>query len=306
MEDERTTKIMQGFLEGTKLSATKINEFQPNSYDCYRIFKATLDYEYRSEIQSPQQEQLIRTSLNILEQSKLFRINEKIKYLLLPELTTKSFIHKGYKMSFDNLFFDLSLTINKCKIFGIVVSKLMKDSFFYEIYNIRDEIITEGVIIQIVYFSKENNCFVRTTTIMDINTGQKGIIPDLVPESISDEEKQVTEYVSSFLFNMLHFLNEPRVTIYIQDRNSKARAKRGLIPLPSELKTKIQIDLENYIEKIYFTGLSHSKLGFSFWVRGHWRSFNSPRFVNKQGQKMWILPHIRGEGLMPPQIFEVT
>jgi hypothetical protein len=39
---------------------------------------------------------------------------------------------------------------------------------------------------------------------------------------------------------------------------------------------------------------------------GHWRRFLSPRFVNKRGQKTWIAPHINGEGLMPPQIFEIT
>jgi hypothetical protein len=32
------------------------------------------------------------------------------------------------------------------------------------------------------------------------------------------------------------------------------------------------------------------------WVRGHWRKFNSERFVNKKGKKSWIYPFIRGVG----------
>jgi hypothetical protein len=115
-------------------------------------------------------------------------------------------------------------------------------------------------------------------------------------------EKSVTNFVT----NLLLFFNEPRVVTYIFNRPQKNREKKGLIPIPSEIRTKIHIDLKDYIEKIYFTGESHSKLGFAFWVMGHNRILKSDYYINKKGEKIWIPAHIRGEGLMPPQVFEVT
>lgn len=89
-------------------------------------------------------------------------------------------------------------------------------------------------------------------------------------------------------------------------RPQRNRKKKGLIAIPFEIRTKIHMDLKNYIEKVYFTGESHSKVGFAFWCMGHWRTFHSDYYINKKGQKVWIPAHIKGEGLMPPQIFEVT
>ncbi len=307
MNDERTKKIMQGFMEGATLSAKKIKEFQPNNYDCYRIWRMVLDHAREYETIGNEVKKRETIIYDTLEQAKTFNINEKVKYLLQPELTKKSFLHKDYKLPFNAIFIDTSLTVENSKIFGMLITVMNESNKnLWEGLGLDMVDIKEGVLINTTYFSEKQNTFGRVLSVLDLTNGRKALQSGQLKQAMDEEQFLVDDYVSSFVFNLLHFLNEPRVTIYVQDRNGKARAKRGLIPLPSELKTKIHIDLENYIEKIYFTGLSHSKLGFSFWVRGHWRLFRSPIYVNKQGQKTWILPHIRGEGLIPPQIFEVT
>lgn len=45
----------------------------------------------------------------------------------------------------------------------------------------------------------------------------------------------------------------------------------------------------------------HPGYNFTFDVRGHFRQFNSDRFVNKQGTKVWISPFKKGHGIYIPK-----
>jgi hypothetical protein len=41
------------------------------------------------------------------------------------------------------------------------------------------------------------------------------------------------------------------------------------------------------------------------WVRGHYRHLKSDYYTNKQGQKIWIPPHLRGKGVLVPKAYDV-
>lgn len=293
----------------------KIKNIEYTELDSYRIFNAILNAskERRTEYS------IGNIHEEMINSAKLFTLKNSIRDLLL--LTKPSKIMEELKMPFDDIFIDFIYNYNDDYVlFGLYLkffekmnverSKILQDKL-PNYKNIFGHIFDDDkVIISSYVFSKIANDWYPIDIMLNLRTGK--IVKRIRAKEFYKKnklyvkiERNIRKFIRKLVLNLILFLNEPRVTTYIQEHNNQRRIKKGLIPMPSILRTKIRIDLEEYIEKIHFNGLSHSKLGFSFWVMGHWRTLLSPRFVNKQGQKIWIAPHIVGEGLMPPQIFEV-
>jgi hypothetical protein len=318
MTDERTEKMYELFKgkDSKKWNDNAILNLELAEYDAYRWFKficdenAEIGNRINNRIAKAQAEELSSNN------TKLFRVNPSLNHLLL--LTKSSKIEQEIKMPFNNIFIDTDLKLNEnIRIMGIFLILVTKE----DIRDLNNQYLkiagkefypnlekSDYAQCSCLFYDKERDEFAFIDENINLNNGKH--IPKVEElNGINNDDKFdkiIRKELRNYVLNFLLFLNEPRVTMYIQEPNNQRRERKGLIPIPSLLKTKIEVGLENYIEKIYFNGLSHSKLGFSFWVRGHWRRFLSPRFVNKQGQKIWIAPHISGEGLMPPQVFEVT
>jgi hypothetical protein len=112
-------------------------------------------------------------------------------------------------------------------------------------------------------------------------------------------------YLVDYVKNLLLFLNEPRVIVKSRSVNNKRRVKKGLTPIPSLLVTRITEELKKYIYEGYKRSEARKKLGYAYDVRGHWRTLRSPRYGEKQGTQIWVKDHTRGDGLKPPQKFQV-
>lgn len=325
MKDQRTKDLINSFGNFNQDDIIewdwkKIKEKELIEFDSYRLFHVFSEiYGDNGKVgdKGIMNESIAKYQLEELNKNnaKMFILQDHIKHLLL--LTKPSKIKEELKLPFESLFIDFNYIDedNQFKLFGIYLSFISKDLIknlnqtFSKITN-KEPPFKEGnaVSISTLMFNKEKGLFIFVDTILDLSTGK--LIKPLKIEGLDSKPDKYNKIINNFMItivtNLLLLLNEPRVVIYIQERNNERRMKKGLIPIPSLLKTKIHVDLNNYIEKIYFNGLSHSKLGFSFWVRGHWRTFKSLRYINKKGQKIWITPHLVGEGLTPPQIFEVT
>jgi hypothetical protein len=320
---ERTRNILKIFGCDTEdfedFNFEEIIDFQPAPLDCWRIFRFFYGMENFSELSEKEQEELEKTEDIIdLDNCKLWRVEEDVKKML--ELTKPS---KNTKVNlpFPEMFFDVDLNFQGRRVFGIKIGddintiSVLADFINWQkkqkegMENLTDEEINkilptgENIInIRYVVFDEKRKSALVPTLRFDLNELKlKGVKPK--DKRILDEEKEIANFVA----NALLLLNEPRVVVYIQEReNNERRIKRGKIPIPTALITKIEVGLKNYIEKVYFNGLSHSKLDYSYWVRGHWRMFSSPIFIHKQGQKIWIPPFIRGSGLLVPQVFEMV
>lgn len=104
--------------------------------------------------------------------------------------------------------------------------------------------------------------------------------------------------LKAFTANFLDFLNDPEVKLIenkTPNRKTNIRKRKGK-PTPPTMKIKINGTLLKYINQIK-TG-RHFNYSHRFWVRGHWRHLKSKVFVNRQGQKIWIRPHIKGDGIL--------
>ena len=316
--DDRTIKLIKLFSDNYSEEENaviawnwnKIKEFDLTEFDCYRITRLFTGMK-RSDI-SKYQEQSFDNG-----ETKIFTIEEEVKALL--QSTKPVTIKEEIKMPFERLYVDTDLFNEKkdIRVFGLNLN-LIKEEEIIKLNEIaREKLdgqfsekeIENQVAITCYVFSEEINDWQPHDILFSLSTGKeikKWENPfDPIRPIDKKIQKKVSKFVIPFVKNLLLFLNEPRVSLYIQERNNHARKKKGLIPIPSLLRTRVEYGLKTYIQKIYFHGLSHSKLGYSYWVRGHWREFNSPKFVNMRGKKIWISPHLAGEGLTPPQVFDI-
>jgi len=331
--DDRTEKIMDIFgltglmncddndIDKFKFNNEEILSLELTDYDNYRIFQIcdfirTEDMNLREKIREregyksiddEEMESNFRQSKEELEECKLWKVGKKIKHLL--SLTKPSAI-KEINLPFNEFFIDEDFSFGEQRVFGIKISKgeinvfgVLNDFLRYQVETEQNKNISKE---DLDKNFNEDCVFIRYGLFDGEEFRSVFIVYDYKKmKSLTNRKGEIDKTITNFVSNLLLFLNEPRIVTYIQQPNNKRRERKGKIPLPSLIKTRIEIGLENYIEKIYFNGLSNSKLDFSFWVRGHWRKLLSPRFKNKQGQNIWIAPYICGEGIMPPQVFEV-
>jgi len=150
-------------------------------------------------------------------------------------------------------------------------------------------------------------------------TDSKGIVFDM------DNIDTLSENLKIYICNFLDFINNPDVQIVpireSQERNLK-RARRDKPPIPTYNIIKLKGELKRYIDEARsqrFFEYSHK-----FIVRGHFRRYwNKDRYrslYNKfiegklEGHYMdkkndvlmvWVLPYVKGKGIMVDQIYEV-
>ena len=341
--DKRTKKILELFgldywnredndTIFSNLKHEDIMDFQAEELDVYRLFSCFSNLY--SNINRDSEEMESNQSLDIathfkeeklLEKTKLWRLENSVKYFLKDRLKSIK-IKEELILPFNDYFIDNIIDINEnVRIFGMYIMEIPKLDYISMIKKseVTEEIINIAKKMQIAYdrnVGDDKCCAIyclRYGKGFGFNFVKKGYnltkgceleytysSEQAVKESSMPLMKQERKLVIDFITNLFLFLNEPRTVIHIDDKkNNERRERKGLIPIPSKLRTILDINLKNYIEKVYFDGQSNSKLGYSFWVRKHKRRLLSERYKEKQGEVIVIPSHIRGEGLMPPQEF---
>ncbi len=235
---------------------------------------------------------------------KLFIVDEKMNYIFSCTNTPK--IH-DLKMPFSQIVCSDKLLINESILcFGFGLMQINRKDLTEMYADMRKE--GKNIEDHFLYKSKGDVCNIITHFInKEGQDGSTSITFDLFDGKILNGGEAVSmvshrKTIVSYIINMLLFLNEPRVVTYNLSSNNKRREKKGLIPIPTQLVTRITPELQEYININYE---SHSKLGFMFDVRGHWRVLSHERYGDNVGRKIWIAPFVRGEGLKVKQVFSI-
>lgn len=306
MIDNRTkTLILEMSKEENKINVIwdyeKIKNIDFIELDSYRLFRF-----FNNNITSNFNEK--NKMLNeILQESKLFTLKDEIKFLL--NLTKPSFIKSELKLSFDNIFIDVNYKDKEGEfaIIGLFINFLNKDlkreleKKIKDLTNKEIEFSRNNTIhIMSMIYKKNINNFKLLSIEMNLTNGT--IIKN---KEIIEEERRIIEIIKKNVLNLLLFLNEPRINLYINKTNNERRIRKGLDIIPNIIRTHIDINLEKYIYNIYQKERNTSHFNYSFWVRGHWRMLRSLKFKNKFNQQIWVIPYIKGQGIRVHQIFEV-
>lgn len=118
-------------------------------------------------------------------------------------------------------------------------------------------------------------------------------------------DKRMREFAHKFVINFLNFLHNPEVEYREHARDKKSierRIKKGKVPLPSTTKIKITGQLKKYVDEVRASG-DLGRYGYRFWVRGHFRRLEHPRYIEKR--IIFIPPFIKGKGILIEKLYDV-
>jgi len=114
--------------------------------------------------------------------------------------------------------------------------------------------------------------------------------------------EELARKIDLFVCNFLDFIYQPEISMFechTDPKQNEKREKRGKFP-HAEIKNYVVIDhfLKKY-PKIFSDEIRGiQQYSHRFWVRGHFRSFRSPRYKGSRGKRIWIAPFTKGQGLL--------
>jgi len=231
---------------------------------------------------------------NILIGAKHFLVEKDVMRLLDPNYTNNQIGIR--KLPFTRILILNTFKLDKYIIRGFGITK-----------TIWEDDLKEGI--KCYFFVDYGNRTVRGYT-GDIE-GIKGVRPynsNPKDESMrwNKEDEKLIDLGRLFMCNFIDFLNNPEVELVRIDRTEKQNVKRinkGKLPIHSYDYVKVTGKLKIYLNELQSGG--HFNYSHRFWVRGHFRTLRNGRYKDKVGTKIWIVPYIKGQGILVNKIYDV-
>ena len=231
-----------------------------------------------------------------LQNSKVFMLKDNISQMLY---ITDNKIHRR-NCPFDSFFINASFVLEDrtTLIKGILIFKEPTKNFY--ICNIR--IIPKNLPPSFMQFDTfmTNADVLRVENKYIDNLAKQG---DKVGIGIIKSKK-----LQTFICNFLDFLNNPEVELVTVERTKEQNEKRilrGKQPIPPQIFVRVTGKLKIYVDELQSGG--HFNYSHRFWVRGHFRTLrNEERYKDKVGTKIWIVPYVKGQGILINKPYEVS
>ncbi len=238
--------------------------------------------------------QAIKLQLTDLYKTKIFHIDDDLGIAL--EMTNNTFYNRH--LPFDNMFFEYNLKVNKLNIFAFHIFKdkwgINIRCYFKDSKSIGRQDVT--------FFDKWYESEIEEAKLLN---KQKEIAKNSgVPQPIKEKEEKI---IRSFFCNFIDFLNTPDVEIVTVDRTKEQNEKRilrGKLPTPTQIFIRVTGKLKIYLSEL--NSCNHFNYSHRFWVRGHFRTLRSEKWKNARGTKIWIVPFIKGKGVLVDKYYEVN
>lgn len=239
---------------------------------------------------------LISKDLN-KDVNEMLRIIEIEKDLIkLIENTNNKIFYR--KLFFPSVFINNDLKFENWAIKGIFVQECLSS-------------VGEGVRYSGQYEDIEANDYIITISCIGPTTGEfwdlTFFLVDDTPSKNDkeDDPKVVKQYIRNIICNIVDMVegNDADldcITIETTKEQNEKRIRRGKIAFPTKIYIRAKGKFKTYIKRFNtdFDNNIIKKLGYQFLVRGHWMNFRSPRYVHKIGERAWVKPFWKGEGII--------
>lgn len=235
------------------------------------------------------------TMFNLMKEAKYFEIPDSINLLLQ---NTSNEIRR-VRLPHYFLFLDFSI---------IIYDKIFHSALITDVLQINEKLKKP----------LESSNRIDIMTFFSSEEGVGWAKFDLLKQSNDKYIKKLQEY----LMNFVDFINNEDIKLMFKEKtknNEQRRIKKGKIPLPSFNKIYVVGYLKRDLDKLQSDELK-TRFTHRFWVRGHFRRFIDKTKYNKlyeqykkgelkvfEGKKynldegflrVWIYPHIKGEGIL--------
>lgn len=238
---------------------------------------------------------------NMLKEAKYFEVPDNINFLLM---NTSNKVRQ-VKFPYYYCFLDTKLIVYDRTYYGFMVSDMNNLKEAARKAKLDVSKIPDGINVLTFYDSQETGFGWNKIELYD-----------------KDRDKYRNK-IREYLINFVDFINTEDVRISLSERtekNTERRVKRGRVPIPSYNKIYVVGYLQKYLNKLE-SQEQNTKFSHRFWVKGHFRHFWNKKYDNlykqyKKGElkstegkqyvwdksngslKIWIMPFIKGEGIL--------
>ena len=130
-------------------------------------------------------------------------------------------------------------------------------------------------------------------------------------ENIESSER-FNKYVQTLVCNIIDMVegNDEDLevtTIHTTAEQNLKRIKRGKIPFPTKVFIRANKEFKQYVKDFDEADEEYkeNKLTYKFLVRGHWMHFRAERYTRKKGEKTWVKPFYKGQGIVIAKPYKV-
>jgi hypothetical protein len=255
-------------------------------------------------------ETFIKNIDHSIHNAKVFEISDDVKKLLLLTNTPAMKENKDLHLPYEYMFIDVDFTKEELAELGINIKEESICGIFFSIGNLVNDDkmkqlqVNAGISLRFTSMYRGNGEVWFNTLYHPL-----WIHPDYAHFNVKEVgvvKKSTKNVIYNFIINFLNFVNNPEVQYveHIRDSQSNARRiKKGKMALPSSTVVNVNGQLKVYIDQI----ASHTKFhcNYRYWVRGHFRTLRDARYGENVGKRIWLLPYIRGEGLLVNKTYKI-
>lgn len=198
---------------------------------------------------------------------------------------------KNTKMNFEYVpcFFN-SMFINSNIYFEDI---LLKGIFILDLYNHQDKVIQE------INEQHEHNLWFCCFYYDLINDKEDRIFFKL--SDIINDSNNLQNFIANFVISTMNLVESKfddieKIKIQYPKEQNEKRKKRNKPPLNDKMILRPNIKLIEYIN-LFNKRRINLDSNYKYLVMGHWMNFKDERYVNKKGQRTWVLPYWKGDGV---------
>lgn len=229
-------------------------------------------------------------------------INKELRLIEIEDDLIPLIEHTDNKIFYRPLFFPTVFINNDFKFENFIIKGLLIE-----------DVPTEKDILIYIIAMDTNNYDMMTS--MVILTVEKMITQsyNILETEAQKQSERFNKHIQLLVCNIIDMVDgndedlEVTTIVTSPEQNIK-RMKRSKIPFPTKVFIRANKAFKQYIKDFNDTDeeCKENKLSCKFLVRGHWRHFRAERFARKRGEKIWIKPFYKGQGIVISKEYKLT
>lgn len=244
------------------------------------FLKMTSDFKYDEKV-----EQNALFYQDMFENGELINVNPKLDNVLFDTDIPKDSL-MDIKLPFNIMYINRFFKYEDCCIWGCLCGK----------------VLDHWVVTFTLTTSRPEGFFSSFLTFDNKDTRHfydKEFWKSKMKFDYTENHVKCIEMAMRYTINLIYFLtNSQKDVKFISRKPSKRKMEPNSKTFDPYARPTTYVDIKGEL-KLYVDDYNktRNKVDFkrAFIVRGHWRTYRNDRYVNKQGESVWIAPYIKGE-----------
>ena len=226
-------------------------------------------------------------------------INKELRLVEIEEDLIPLLENTDNKIFYRPLFFPTIFINNDFKFENFIIKGLLIE----DVPNLKDLLI--------YLIAMDTDTYELMASVIVLTAGKTELFRP-PPGETEERTERFNDYVKNIVCSIIDMVegNDEDLevtTIETTPEQNAKRIKRGKIPFPTKVFIRANKQFKQYVKDFNDADeeCKETKLTCKFLVRGHWMHFRAERYVRKRGEKTWVKPFYKGQGIVVAKPYKV-